>query len=503
MGSVFGEIETTRRRRRPPDFASRKKIMFRRLLLHQFNALREASPFPAAPATMSGVRGKRSRGGDVRTDNDATTGSNPAVNDGVPNGAPPGTSSRPNETNQQQKRHSVDTVLAQAGFVGHRTDASHATGNNGFLGDTTGSLIPPIFPSTTYARDTSRGGYDLRHLVTYPKDEIAEHHHVDGEKNDNYDAKHQNEGATHQPTPRPLMYSRPDNPGYTQAESLIASLEGGENALLFSSGMAAVAAVAASTLKHGDRCAIPKNCYFAVRVFFQDYCRRNGVECYLYDDSHEDMTRAAYGLSREEFESNQKQCETMEKLSPVLVDWGAFKNDEKCKLIWVETPSNPTWRVTNIQKASQLAKILRATLCCDNTVLTPLCCRPLSLGADLVMHSATKYLNGHSDVVAGVVVGRKVDWRDWRAGDDPDDTYKICLRQVGKSFQSITDADQFTVFQFLQKTRSFGGAVLGPFEAWLLVRGLRTLHVRVRAQCARYGRMGFPKSRHRPFDAPL
>ena len=136
--------------------------------------------------------------------------------------------------------------------------------------------------------------------------------------------------------------------------------------------------------------------------------------------------------------------------------------DGKCKLLWIETPSNPTWRVTDVIAAVTVAKKCGTTVCCDATVLTPLVCKPLKLGADLVMHSATKYLNGHSDVVAGAVVGRKTFLSENR---DPSETR------------------QTEVWRRLLRARSFGGSVLGPFEAWLLLRGMRTLHVRVKRQC--------------------
>ena len=386
---------------------------------------------------MAGGRGKRPRGGDDPKDGSVQ---NSTVNVGIRNTTSPG----PSASGHQKSHHSVDTVLAQAGGVGHRSLNSHTNPNVGFLGDTTGSIIPPIFPSTTYARDSSRGGYDMRVMPTYPVDEISEH-----AANDDDDAN-TTQDTLNTPTTAPLMYSRPDNPTYIQAESLLASLEGGERALVFSSGMAAVAAVASATLKHGDRCCVPKSCYFAVRVFFQDWCERSGVTCVLYDCEIEgDLKRAVYGVTQEVWDATSQ----IERYR--VPGTGSF-DDKNCKLIWVETPSNPTWRVTDIRAAAALAKQVGATLCCDATVLTPLVCRPLELGADLVMHSATKYLNGHSDVVAGAVVGRKSV-----NADDP----------------------QKQVFAQLQKMRSFHGPVLGPFEAWLLLRGMRTLHVRVRQQC--------------------
>jgi cystathionine gamma-synthase len=115
------------------------------------------------------------------------------------------------------------------------------------------------------------------------------------------------------------------------------------------------------------------------------------------------------------------------------------------KLVWIETPCNPTWEVIDIAAAAQAAHGAGARLAVDSTVATPVLTRPLDLGADLAFHSATKYLNGHGDVVAGALVSAKED----------------------------------DFWQRIKDHRVFGGAVLGPFEAWLLLRGLRTLYLRV------------------------
>jgi cystathionine gamma-synthase len=121
----------------------------------------------------------------------------------------------------------------------------------------------------------------------------------------------------------------------------------------------------------------------------------------------------------------------------------------RTRLVWIETPANPTWDVTDIAAAAKLAHGAGARLAVDSTVATPLLTRPLELGADFVFHSATKYLNGHSDVIAGVLAARKDD-EQWQA---------------------------------VRFQRAFGGAILGPMEAWLLLRGMRTLHLRVQRAC--------------------
>jgi cystathionine gamma-synthase len=121
----------------------------------------------------------------------------------------------------------------------------------------------------------------------------------------------------------------------------------------------------------------------------------------------------------------------------------------RTRLVWIETPANPTWSVTDIAGAARIAHGAGALLAVDSTAATPVLTRPLALGADLVMHSATKYLNGHADVVAGALVTARRD----------------------------------EIWEKLRAIRHDAGAVLGPFEAWLMVRGMRTLVLRVDACC--------------------
>ena len=214
------------------------------------------------------------------------------------------------------------------------------------------------------------------------------------------------------------VYSRADNPSYDQAEALLAALEGAPAALLFASGQAAAAAVFQS-LGVGDCVLAPRNMYWALRKWLLDFMVPWGVAVDFYDnaslDSLAERTRA-----------------------------------RRPRLIWIETPANPTWDITDIAAAAALAREVGAQVAVDSTVATPLLTRPLELGADLVMHSATKYLNGHSDVIAGALATARDDER----------------------------------WQRIRYVRGGGGAVLGPFEAWLLLRGMRTLHLRVAAACA-------------------
>ena len=213
-------------------------------------------------------------------------------------------------------------------------------------------------------------------------------------------------------------YSRADNPSYDQAEALVAALEGGAAALLFGSGQAAAAAVFQS-LSPGGRVLAPRNMYWGLRKWLLDFAAPWGLAVEFYDNASAD-------------------------------DLAAKARSLRPRLIWVETPANPTWEITDIAAAAAVAREVGAIVCVDSTVATPLLTRPLALGAHVVMHSATKYLNGHSDVIGGVLV---------TAADD-------------------------ALWQRMRYVRAAGGSVLGPFEASLLLRGMRTLHVRLRAACA-------------------
>ncbi len=209
-------------------------------------------------------------------------------------------------------------------------------------------------------------------------------------------------------------YARPSNPGFDQPEALLAALEGGAAALLFASGMAAATAVF-QALAPGDHVVAPRVMYWALRHWLLDFARGWGLEVDLVDMTDLDALAAALRPGR-------------------------------TRLVWIETPANPTWAVTDIAGAADLAHQAGALLAVDSTAATPVLTRPLEHGADLVMHSATKYLNGHSDVLAGALVAARRD----------------------------------AFWERLAAVRTEGGAVPGSFEAWLLLRGMRTLFLRVR-----------------------
>lgn len=214
------------------------------------------------------------------------------------------------------------------------------------------------------------------------------------------------------------VYSRDASPAYDQAEEVLRQLEGGVQALLFGSGMAAASAVL-QALEPGVRIVAPHSMYWALRKWLLEFAANWRIEVAFYDNAD-------------------------------LADLERQLGAAPTRLLWIETPANPTWEVTDIRAAAELAHRQNATVVVDSTVSTPVLSRPLELGADIVLHSATKYLNGHSDVIAGALVTRE-DNAFW---------------------------------QRIRTIRALGGAVLGPFEAWLLLRGMRTLHLRVRAASA-------------------
>jgi cystathionine gamma-synthase len=217
---------------------------------------------------------------------------------------------------------------------------------------------------------------------------------------------------------RGYSYGRPDNATVRQAESVLCTLEGGSACLFFASGMAAAIAAFLS-LERPAHVVAPKVMYWALRQW-------------LFEEG------AAYGI----------EATFIDAADPTAII-SAIKPG-KTRLVWVETPANPLWTITDIALAARIAHSAQALLAVDSTVPTPVLTRPLALGADLVMHSATKYLNGHSDVVAGALVFARLN---------------ALLERVARA-------------------RKMLGSILGPFEAAMLLRGMRTLYVRIRQQCA-------------------
>lgn len=211
------------------------------------------------------------------------------------------------------------------------------------------------------------------------------------------------------------VYGRTDNVSVQQAEALLCALEGAEDAMMFASGMAAATAVVMA-LRRPTHIIASRVMYWGFRSWLLDVARFGHTVTFVETADLQAVRDAV------------RPGET--------------------GLFWIETPSNPLWTITDIAAISEIAHAADALLCVDSTVSTPVFTRPLAHGADLVVHSATKYLNGHSDVVAGAVTVAHCD-ENWR-----------CIRQL----------------------RTQIGAALGPFDAWLLLRGMRTLDLRVREQ---------------------
>ena len=242
--------------------------------------------------------------------------------------------------------------------------------------EATGAVVPPIYTSTTYARD---GNYQ-------PK--LKEN------------------------------YVRNGNPTLWQTEETIAALEHGAEALLFASGMAAITTLT-ETIPQGAHAVAPDVMYYGTRDWLKRLEGLGRISLTLFDARKPGSLSAAVVKGQTD-------------------------------LVWIETPLNPTWDVIDIAAAAEAAHSAGAILAVDATATAAVTTHPLKLGADIVFHSATKYLNGHSDVLAGVLVTREVNQR-WR--------------------------DVATL-------RTKMGAPLPPLECWLLMRGMRTLFVRYR-QCSK------------------
>lgn len=207
-------------------------------------------------------------------------------------------------------------------------------------------------------------------------------------------------------------YSRSANPTRTALEENLAALEGGRRGLAFASGLAAEDCLLRTLLSPGDHVVIPDDAYGGTFRLFAKVVARWGVEWSVADTSDPASVRAA--------------------LTP------------RTKVVWVETPSNPLLGITDIAAVAQIARDAGARLVVDNTFATPCLQQPLSLGADVVVHSLTKYMGGHSDVVGGALI--------------------------------VGDAELGEELAFHQNAM---GAVAGPFDSWLVLRGTKTLSVRM------------------------
>ena len=256
--------------------------------------------------------------------------------------------------------HSLETLLTQAGH---------------FIDPGTGAIVPPIHPSTTYARD--------------------EHYELQG-----------------------FEYSRIANPTGRRVEEVLARLEGAEDALLFSSGLAGVSTFF-ETVRSGQRIVAPRVMYHGAADWLRRHAERRGIDVVLFDATEPGALESAV-------------------------------RDGETAVVWIEPSVNPTWDVIDVRAASRAAHGAGAILAVDATVTPAVTLRALDLGADIVFHSGTKYLAGHSDVTAGVLATRVVDAR----------------------------------WDEIRRARTLMGGVLGPFECWLLLRGMRTLHLRYERQSA-------------------
>ncbi|MGI8826733.1 MAG: trans-sulfuration enzyme family protein [Chloroflexota bacterium] len=234
------------------------------------------------------------------------------------------------------------------------------------------------------------------------------------------------------------VYTRADNPTYEYAEQLLASLEGGgSRCALFASGMAAATAVFQSLLP-GDHVLVARMLYWGLRKWLAEFGLTWGLDVEFIDMTDLAVVESAIRPGR-------------------------------TRLLWVETPANPTWAITDLAAVCKIAHAAGARVGVDNTVATPVLTRPFEFGADIVVHSATKYLNGHSDLLAGAVL---------TARPDP-------------------------FWERIRSWRRNGGAVLGPFEAWLLQRGMRTLFLRVHRASASALTIARQLGEHRSLKAVL
>lgn len=210
-------------------------------------------------------------------------------------------------------------------------------------------------------------------------------------------------------------YARTNNPTREVLEQLIATLEGGKKGAAFSSGLAAIDAVL-KLLKSGDEIVAVDDIYGGAFRLFEQVYKNFGIHV------------------------NYVDATTTENVFHAITP--------NTKLIWIETPTNPTLKIADIAAIAKIAKATGCLLCVDNTFASPVLQKPLLHGADIVVHSATKYLGGHCDLIAGIVVTEN--------------------EELGNRIKFIQNAS---------------GAILGPFDSWLVIRGIETLHLRIKQHC--------------------
>ena len=210
-------------------------------------------------------------------------------------------------------------------------------------------------------------------------------------------------------------YARSGNPTRATLETLIAQLEKGTTGIAFGSGLAAIDAIV-KLLQSGDEILAVDDIYGGAFRLFTTVYEKFGISVNFVDTSDVEAVFNA--------------------ITP------------KTKLIWLETPTNPTLKISDIEAIAKVAKAHNCLLCVDNTFASPVLQQPIPLGADIVVHSATKYLGGHSDLIAGLVVTK--------------------TEELGAKVKYIQNAC---------------GAILAPFDSWLVIRGIETLHLRVKQHC--------------------
>jgi cystathionine beta-lyase len=211
-------------------------------------------------------------------------------------------------------------------------------------------------------------------------------------------------------------YARTGNPTRATLEQLIAQLEKGAVGIAFASGLAAIDSIV-KLLKSGDEILAVDDIYGGAFRLFTNVYDKFGIKVSFVDTSNVENVFNA--------------------ITP------------NTKLIWLETPTNPTLKISDIEAIAKVAKASNCLLCVDNTFASPVLQQPIPLGADIVIHSATKYLGGHSDLIAGLVVTKD--------------------KELGDKIKYIQNAC---------------GAILAPFDSWLTIRGIETLHLRVKQHCA-------------------